>query len=134
MKAIFNNKKNTKINFEELSVKDNKENKVNTNINADNKINKNEFKNIFDLNKHSIKEIKEKVKALPKDKLESLKFNIEHSYFYLNVDIDKSFDIFKANILGKKINNDTKALVEEFVEKFISRIYELDKLIYVQYI
>lgn len=127
MKEIREKMKNTKINFDEFKLNYNSYNNE-----QQNKINeKSEFKNIFDLSKNSIKEIKEKIKALPPNKTESLRFNVEYSDFYLNVDIDKSFEIFRENILNKTVTSDLKATVEEFSEHFLLRIYELDRLIYV---
>lgn len=122
MKEIFNKSIDPKINYDELVFKDNSQK-------IENKSNKGEFKDIFDSN--SIKDIKEKIKVLPKDKVESLKFNVEYADFYLNVDIDKSFELFKENISSKNISNDTKSLLEQFTKNFITRIYELDRLVYV---
>jgi len=92
---------------------------------------KSEFSYIFDLNKNNIIDVKAKIKELPKEKYESLKFNVEYSDFYLSVDIDKSFEIFKNNLLDLKISYDLKKLVEEYATNFITRIFELDRLIYV---
>jgi len=127
MKEISEKIKNTKINFEDLKF-DNFNKNNNNNIKGNEK---SEYKNIFDLSKNSIKEIKEKIKALPLNKTESLRFNIEFSDFYLNVDIDKSYEIFKENIFAKSVPNNMKAAVEEYAGNFLMRTYELDRFIYV---
>ena len=75
--------------------------------------------------------IEQTIKNLPKEKTESIKFNLEYSYFYLNINIDKSFEIFKKFIFNKNMNNTFKSFYERYVESFISRIFELDRLIYV---
>jgi hypothetical protein len=128
MRDIFNNAKESKINVDEFV---NKESAQTTKKND--KINKGEFKDTFDLSKHSIKDIKLKVETLPKSTTESIIFNTEYANFYLNIDIDKSFEIYKDNISNKSISNkkDSSSL-EEFANNFINRIYELDRLIYVR--
>lgn len=123
MKQIFEKMKNTKFNNDEFKF-DSSSSSVTGNES-------NEFKNIFDLRKNSIKAIKEKIKALPQNKTQSLRFNLEYSDFYLNVDVDKSFEIFKENIVSKTISSDLKAVVEDYIGNFLLRIYELDRLIYV---
>jgi hypothetical protein len=127
MKEISEKIKNTKINLGDLKFD-------NSNMNKNNNIKgneKSEYKNIFDLSRNSIIEIKEKIKALPQNKTESLRFNVEFSDFYLNVDIDKSYEIFKEFILAKSVPNDWKASVEEYAGNFLMRTYELDRFIYV---
>jgi len=135
MKEIYGKMKNTKINSEKFKINNAYDNVFNKKVLPDesSKNEKKEFKNIFDLSKNSIKEVKEKIKALPLIKTESLRFNVEYSEFYLNVDVDKSFEIFKENILGKSISSDLKPALDLYAGRFLVRIYQLDKLIYVNY-
>lgn len=131
MKSLYAKMQNVKIDLKDLKFN----NETNSNLNNNNKDNnvktQREFKNIFDLSKNSIKEIKEQIKALPKNKTESLSFNIEHSQFYLNVDIDKSFEIFKENIFAQVIQNNSKTVIENYATNFLLRVLELDRIIYV---
>lgn len=95
-------------------------------------LNNSEFRNLFENNKDTIKQIEEKILALPKEKLQAENFNIEYSGFYLNINIDKSFEIFKEKIFPlNTIKSAFKANYEAYIQKFISRIIELDRMIYV---
>lgn len=92
---------------------------------------------IFDLGKFSVKKIQENFNNLSQEQKNEIKMQIEHSFFYLNINIDKAFEIFMENFSNKDIafnndNNDNDILMREYLERFISRIFELDRIIYVK--
>jgi hypothetical protein len=91
------------------------------------------FSHIFDSSKFSLKKIQENIDNLTKEEKSDLNIHIEHSYFYLNINIDKSFEIFIEEIRNKKIEDNLNYLIKEYCQRFISRILELDRLIYVRF-
>jgi len=95
-----------------------------------------EISEIFDLSKFSISKIQENLKNLtPEEKL-NLKIQIEHSFFYININIDKAFEIFMEKLDNQKIeiekNLNLNNLLKEYCHRFVSRILELDRIIYVR--
>ena len=92
---------------------------------------------IFDLKKKSLKEIEENLNELSSEMNENdkIKMHLEHSFVYLNINIDKSFEIFLEKIRNGNFLETSKneiSLLEVYLERFISRILELDRIVYVK--
>jgi len=87
---------------------------------------------IFDLSKFSLKKIQENINNLTEEEKSNIKIQVEHSYFYLNINVDKSFEIFLEKLSNKKIEKNLNSLIKEYCKRFISRILELDRITYVR--
>lgn len=88
---------------------------------------------MFDLSKFSLTKIQENFNCLTEEEKNNSKIQIEHSFLYININIDKAFEIF-VDFYNKKIdeNLNFNLLLKEFTERFVSRIFELDRTIYVK--